>query len=128
MLRRLLYVQLASILLYVWVAEFVARGSDSVLSPEMYSVFAILGVGLALTAFVVFQRMVSRHFEVLQTQPDHEPSLTRSRAGYIITFAFCEAIALFGVVVRVLGASTRLAVPFFVGAAILLLLFYPRRP
>jgi uncharacterized membrane protein len=52
----------------------------------------------------------------------------RWRAGLIITFALCLAVALLGLVLRILGASSSQATPFYLAGALLMLYFVPRRP
>jgi F0F1-type ATP synthase membrane subunit c/vacuolar-type H+-ATPase subunit K len=64
----------------------------------------------------------------LAAQPEDATALNRWRAGYIITYALCEAMALFGLVLRVLGFTLSEVTPFYLVGFVLILVFTPRRP
>lgn len=54
--------------------------------------------------------------------------LAQARTYYILCFALSESVALYGFVLRFLGASRAEAAPFFVAAVGLFLLCYPQTP
>ena len=66
----------------------------------------------------------------LLADPAAEParSLVALRTYHILSFALSEAVALYGFVLRVLGASRAEVSPFFVAALFLFLLCFPRAP
>ena len=117
---------LASVVLYAGVAES-ARSSEhppAVLLPAL----AAMGAGLAAGAFILRRMWVESAEERLRLAPDDTAALNRWRAGHITTFALAEAIALYGLVLRVLGAPFLHAAGFYAIAVLLLLMFTPRRP
>jgi len=48
--------------------------------------------------------------------------------GSIASFALCEAVGLFGLVLRILGEMLEQAAPFYGAAFFLLMIFFPRNP
>jgi len=52
--------------------------------------------------------------------------LNRWRTGYLITYALSEALALFGLLVRLAGFSLSQAVTFYLPGLVLMLFFRPR--
>ena len=48
--------------------------------------------------------------------------------AHFISFALCESAGLCGLVLRLLGATTLEAAPFFAGAFVLMLAFRPAAP
>jgi hypothetical protein len=129
-LRTLRVVQclmLASILLYGVLGEVVnpaARGVD----PTLNYLFSTLGVAIVGVIFVVRRTLVLRAAASLATHPDDGISLNQWRTGYLATYALCEALALFGLVLRFLGCNFQQSVPFYIGGFVLLFFFRPRQP
>jgi len=118
---------LASVAMYVLVGEQVGRHHPTVdlMVFRMIAVVAIVTVGLI---FGVRRVIVLRALQTLADRPDDAAAGMRWRGGYIITFALCEAIALYGFVLRILGFTLNQVAPFYIGGVLLLLYFGPRRP
>lgn len=126
-LRAVQWAMLASILLYGAVGELagpVARAVD----PALSYVFTTLGVAIVGVIFVVRRTLVLRAAASLATHPDDGISLNHWRTGYFATYALCEALALFGLVLRFLGSTFQQCVPYYIGGFVLLFFFRPRRP
>lgn len=118
---------LASILLYVAVGEFVHPATRPV-APSVSYLFTTMGVAMIGIIFVVRRTMVARPAASLATQPDDIVTLNQWRTGYIVTYALCEALALFGLVQRFLGSSLQQSMPYYLAGFILLAFFRPRQP
>lgn len=126
-LRAVQWSMLGSILLYAIVGEVLGprvRGVDSSLSY----LFSTLAVGVVGTIFVVRRTLVQRAAASLTAQPDDGVSLRQWRTGYITTYALCEALALFGLVLRFRGSTLQQSALFYVGGFVLLFFFRPRPP
>jgi F0F1-type ATP synthase membrane subunit c/vacuolar-type H+-ATPase subunit K len=126
-LRAVQWSMLASILLYVAVGEVLGphvRGVDTTLSY----VFSTLAVGIVGTIFVVRRTLVLRAADSLASHPDDNISLSHWRTGYLATYALCEALALFGLVLRFRGSTMQQSLLFYVGAFVLLFFFRPVQP
>ena len=126
-LRAVQWAMLASILVYGIVGDVVgpvARGVD----PALSYIFSTLAVGIVGTIFVVRRTLVLRAAENLATHPDDGLSLNHWQTGYIATYALCEALALFGLVLRFRGCQLQQSLLFYVGAFVLLVFFRPRQP
>jgi len=127
MLRAVQWSMLASIVLYAFVGQIVrplARSADPVVSY----IFATLGVAIVGIIFVVRRTLVFRAEASLATHPDDALSLNQWRTGYIATYALCEALALFGLVLRFMGGNLQASGPYYIGGFILLFFFRPQQP
>jgi hypothetical protein len=127
MLRMVQWGMLASILLFVFVGEVASRPTHGV-DPTVAYLFTTLGVAVVGVIFVVRRTLVLRAEESLATHPEDNISLGHWRTGYVITYALCEGLALFGLIQRVLGANLQQSAPYYLGGFILLFFFRPRQP
>ena len=126
-LRAVQWSMLASILLYAIVGE-AAGPAERAVDPALSYLFTTLGVAIVGLIFVVRRTLVLRAAESLATHPDDALSLNHWRTGYLATYALCEALALFGLVQRFMGATLRQSLPYYLGGFVLLLFFRPRQP
>jgi len=129
-LRLLRIVQIAmlvSIALYVFVGEAAARRATA---PNITMSYAISFVSISIVGviFVVRRTLILPAEVQLRAKPDDGVLLARWRTGYICTYALCEALALSGLVLRVLGFTLGQVWPYYLGGFALLLLCWPRRP
>ncbi len=126
-LRAVQWSMLVSILLYVALGEALgprARGVD----PSLSYLFSTLAVGVVGTIFVVRRTLVLRAAANLVDHPDDVLSLSHWRTGYVATYALCEVLALFGLVLRFRGCALQQSALFYVGGFILLFFFRPQEP
>jgi len=86
-----------------------------------FECFATIGVGFFLRA-----RNVTASAEKLCTSPQDTVALRTWRSGQIISFTLAESVALFGFVLKFLGASWNVAGIFFVAGILLLLAWTPK--
>jgi hypothetical protein len=126
-LRVVQWTMLGSILLYAVAGKIVNFGAHPADSSLNY-VFTTAGVALVGVIFVVRRTLVLRPAEDLAARPDDSISLCHWKSGYIATYALCEALALFGLVLRFLGFTFQQSLPFYVAGFVLLLFFAPREP
>jgi len=126
-LRAVQWLMLASILLYGILGELVAPGSRAV-NPTLSYLFTTAGVAIVGVIFVVRRTLVLRAAESLAAHPDDGLSLGHWRTGYLATYALCEMLALFGLILRFLGSNLQQSLPFYFGGFVLLFFFRPRQP
>jgi F0F1-type ATP synthase membrane subunit c/vacuolar-type H+-ATPase subunit K len=126
-LRAVQWSMLASVLLYGILGQLWSPGARAV-DPTLNYVFTTLGVAIVGAIFVVRRTLVLRAAESLATQPDDALSLNYWRTGYLATYCLCEALALFGLVLRFLGCSFQQSLPFYIGGFVLLFFFRPKEP
>jgi cytochrome b561 len=127
MLRIIQWAMLASVVLYSLVGEVVHPASRTLDSAVSY-LFTTMGVAIVGVIFVVRRTMVFRAEESLASRPDDTLSLNHWKTGYIVTYVLCEALAMFGLVQRILGASTQQSLPYYIGGFVLLFFFRPHQP
>ena len=121
------WAMLVSILLYAVVGEVVgsrARAPD----PALNYIFSTLAIAIVGVIFVVRRTLVLRSAAALATNPEDALTLSHWRSGYIVTYALCEALALFGLVLRFTGFKFEQSVPFYLGGFVMLFFFGPREP
>lgn len=126
-LRVIQWSMLTSILLYVAVGEFL-RPPVRVVNSSLSYMFTTLAVAIVGVIFVVRRTLVLRAAESLVSKPEDALSLNHWRTGYIVTYALCEALALFGLTQRFLGGSLQQSAPYYFAGFILMLFFWPRQP
>jgi len=126
-LRTVQWAMLFSILLYIGVGEILGPRIHHV-EPALSGVLSTLAVGIVGTIFVVRRTLVFRAASTLATQPEDNISLNQWKTGYIATYALCEALALFGLLLRFRGSGLQQSLLFYIGGFVLLFFFRPRQP
>jgi hypothetical protein len=77
---------------------------------------------------VVRRTLVLRSATTLAEKPEDGLTLNHWKTGYIATYALCETLALFGLILRFMGFGFQQSVPFYLGGFVLLFFFGPREP
>lgn len=126
-LRLLQWAMLASIVVYGFAGQLI-RPLPRNLDPSVSYLFATFGVAIVGIIFVVRRTLVFRAEASLATQSEDPLSMGQWRTGYIATYALCEALALFGLVLRFLGGNLQQSMPYYLGGFILLLFFRAQIP
>jgi hypothetical protein len=127
LLRTLQLTLLGSVVLYAIVGEVVGplRGSAN---PTLSYVLTTVGVAVVGMILVVRRTLVLRSAITLAEKPEDSLTLNHWKTGYIATYALCEALALFGLILRFMGFGFQQSVPFYVSGFVLLFFFGPREP
>jgi hypothetical protein len=126
-LRVLQRMMLGSIAAFAVLGEIVGSGARA-LDPSLNYIFSTASVALVGVIFVVRRTLVLRSAEALGAQPDDPATLLHWKNGYLATYALCEALALFGLIQRLMGFTLPQSLPFYLGGFVLLFLFGPREP
>jgi F0F1-type ATP synthase membrane subunit c/vacuolar-type H+-ATPase subunit K len=122
---------LVSIALYVYIGEVYSgeRGGQS-MAPDpnrnLYFLLTLVALTTVGMIFAVRRLFVLPSETKLAAAPEDAAALNRWRSGYIVTYALSEALALFGLVLRILGFTFSQVLPFYVVGFVLMLLFAPR--
>ena len=117
---------LASVSLYGFLCfRLPGRGEPK---PILFEALVIVSLAIASAIFIFRRRIVLRAESVLAAQPEDPAALGRLRMGYIVIWAFCESIALYGVVLHFMGFRLAQIAPFLIAGFALMLFFPPRRP
>ena len=118
---------LLSVLLLVVAGE--AIGSIPKFSnPTLFYALSLATITIVGVILVVRRTLVLQSANMLAARPNDLATLNRWRAGYVMTYALSEAIASFGLLLRVIGFSLSQVASFYIAGFILLLFFGPRRP
>lgn len=117
---------LVSIALCVYIGERVGQRAPP--DRNLYFLLTLVAITTLGIIFAVRRLFVSRSEAMLANQPEDTAALNRWRSGYIIMFALSEAVALFGLALRILGFTLSQVAPFYLVGFVLILFFGPRRP
>lgn len=126
-LRTVQWSMLLSVLLYAVLGEIAGPRARQV-DPALSYIFSTLAVGIVGTIFVVRRTLVLRAAASLAEHPDDLLSLNHWKTGYFATYGLCEALALFGLVLRFRGSPMQQSLLFYIGGFVLLFFFRPTQP
>jgi hypothetical protein len=118
---------LVSIFLYAAIGELFRAGAKAV-DPSLNYVLTTASVAIVGAIFVVRRTLVLRSAASLASHPDEALALNHWRSGYLTTYALCETLALFGLLLRIVGCEPSQSLPFYVSAFVMLIFFGPRTP
>ncbi len=118
---------LFSCLLYVPIGEVVASKEPRDVR-FLFIGLAIGGLSTLTLAMRLRPRLVGSAEETLRHNPDDAAALARWQTAQIVLYGMCEAVALYGLVLRMLGTPLIQVLPFYGGAVLLMLMWMPRRP
>lgn len=117
---------LFSIVLYTLMTKMLpANVAPNVL---IFKVLSLLAMANVVIIFLVRQKLVKSAEQTLSAQPEDSDALGRWRTGYLITYAFSEAIALYGLVLHFMGFAFTQVLLFFIASFVMILFYAPRRP
>jgi len=117
---------LVSIVCFAFVGE--RMGQSAAPDRNVYFAITLIAITTVGMIFAVRRLFVLRPEETLVSQPENAAALNRWRAGYLVIYALSESVALFGLVLRILGFNLSEVTPFYLAGFALMLLFAPRRP
>ena len=127
-LLRLIYVALFASVGAYWLVGEVIAGQAEVLAPSIMVRVVEAAAGLAILSVLVFRFQLIAALTATALRSNPAAVLARLRVLYIVCFALAEAVALYGLVLRLLGVPSGEATLFFLASAVLFLLCYPRLP
>jgi len=114
--------------LFILVTVYIIHPVDKLTGMTVPLALGVAALSSISVAQALRQKLVVAPAEELARQPDNAALLQRWRSGNIVQFAFAESVSLFGLVLRLLGASWPIAAPFFAVGLLILLLSAPRDP
>ena len=126
--RQIQISMLVSLASYVVVGEMVSRAIHRIPSNPLFHAFSLVSISLVGLTVVVRRTMIVPSEAVLRETPSDNSALSRWRAGFIVSYALCEALGLFGLVLRFTGFTLGNVWGFYLGSFVLLLLYSPGVP
>lgn len=126
-LRAVQWSLLGSVLVYAVLGEL--AGPQSVRIDQTLSyILSSLAVGIVGTIFVVRRTLVLPAAASLNSETEEGLSLNQWKTGHIATYALCDALALFGLLLRLRGSGLQQSLLFYIGGFVLLMFFRPSLP
>lgn len=127
LLRTVRLFLLATIVLYAAIAERFGPAAKAQ-APLVFYVITAVVISLIATLFGMRRGRLAKLEKILSSNQEDLAALKPWRATYLLIFMACEAIALYGLVLRFLGFTFTQVVPFYLAGVVLMLYFAPRRP
>ena len=124
--RLIQFAMLASVGAYVVAGELVGRNQPP--NSALFHVLSLVSIMMVGATVVVRRTLVLPSENLLRQKPSDARTLERWKAGYLFLYVMCDALALLGLVLRLLGLSLAHIWGFYLGGFVLLLLFSPRPP
>jgi len=126
MLQVIRAAMLFSIAIYGFIIKQLPSSTHA--NPLVYPVIALIAAWVFVCIFFFRRKLVKSSETILAVSPEDLVALRRWRTGYLIIYAFSEAIALYGMVLHFLGFSSVQIAPFLIAGIALILSFAPRLP
>ena len=124
-LRMIQAAMLVSIILLVYVGEKFPHIQQPP-NPTIFYALSFVSISLIGAIFVVRRTLVTGSDAELVKRPSDAIVIARWKSAYVIIFALCEALALFGFTLRMLGFGLVHIWVFYLGGFALMLCFSPR--
>lgn len=109
------------------VIERVRQNSGTV-GRTFFTAICSLSLAVIVIGFFLRRKFVENSANALHLNPDDAKPLNKWRTGQIISFALAESIALYGVVIRLLGGTLQQAALFYGAAIAMFILWWPQAP
>ncbi len=127
LLRSVRLFLLVTIVLYAAIAERFGPAPKAQAPLIFYAITAV-AISLIATMFAIRRGRLAKLEKVLSSDQEDTAALNPWRATYLLLFMACEAIALYGLVLRFQGFTLMQIAPFYIAGFVLMLYFAPRRP
>ncbi len=127
LLRTVRLFLLATIVLYAAIAERFGPAPKAQ-APLVFYVITAVVISVIATLFGMRRGRLAKLEKLLSSNQEDVAALKPWRATHLLIFMACEAIALYGLVLRFLGFTFTQVVPFYLAGVVLMLYFAPRRP
>ena len=115
-----------AVAVYMYIGEKLAVGKPGPINTMLFQIMAVVAVINVVLIFIIRRSMVAPPLDTLRDNQSDATALNRWRTGYLITYVLCEAVALYGFILRIMGFSFRTVVPFYLASVILMIYFGPR--
>jgi hypothetical protein len=117
-----------AIVLYVYVLRAIPEQPSQDFDPRLPWILGIVAAVEVAIALFVRVKKLGPAFEMLRSNPAETGALLQWRMAVIISDALAISVALYGLVLHLVGFPDRQAVPFFVAGSAVMILWWPRRP
>jgi hypothetical protein len=114
---------IVSVLLFIFICHIIPAPARSVNTSSQYFI-VMCAIASAMLGFIV-QRLMLRAPNQTTLSTQKSTPLNRWFTGHIIRFATAESVALFGLVLHLVGSSSTLVYLLFAGGLVLLLIWQP---
>lgn len=126
--RQIRIVLLVSIALFVAAGELLAHTDTREPANTLFHALSFISISLAGATFLVRASQILPSEAALKVRSDDSLALTRWKTGYLFLYVLCEALGLFGFILRRDGFTLSNVWGFYLGGFLLLLVYSPRAP
>jgi len=111
---------------YILVPLVVIKTQTKEINPAIVAAISLIAVGDLGIATFFRSKMVKSAEETLAQNPEDSGTAAKWSRGVLLSLVFCMSTILFGLVLRILGASWNVCGLFFVAGILLLLAWTPK--
>ena len=117
---------LASTVLYAVAGEFLAGTVARATPPALHQALTFIAA-IVVGATLVVRRTLVLPFEAALKERYEDPfAIRRWKTGYVLLYALCDVLGVFGLILRMLGSTLGMVWGFYLGALLLLAVYSPR--
>lgn len=127
-LRKMHGALITAVLMYVYTLHVIPAPVPQRIGAPLLATLAVLSASVIAFGIIIRKKKIEPAHETLRRIPDDLAALGQWRIGAMISAAFAESIGLFGLVIYLLGGTTKQAAPFFAVSLIVMLVWWPRKP
>ena len=126
MLQIVRFAMLFSIVIYsLLIAELPSTAHGE---PVVYYGIVFIAIGIVIVLFVFHGKFVKNSEAALASNPADGAALKRWQTGYIVTYAFSESLAAYGLLLHFLGFGFKQVAPFLIAGFLLIVFYSPKLP
>jgi hypothetical protein len=128
LVRQVQFAMLVSIALYAVAGERLARTLTRDPANTLFHALSFISISVVGATVVVRRTLVLPSEAALKERSGDRVVVARWRTSYLFLYALCEALGLFGLILRISGFTLANVWGFYLGGFLLLLLYSPRAP
>lgn len=110
----------------VFLLVYLLKPPQNEVSSTTVAAIAIVAIGDLFLGRRFRDFFITPALAALRKNLQDRSAINRWYVGNVLSFCFAEAIALLGLLLRLLGAEWKVAAPFFVVGFLVLLVYFPR--
>ena len=128
LVRQVQIAMLVSIALCAVAGEMLAGKLAHDPANALFHALSFISISLVGATVVVRRTLVLPFETVLKERSDDTVAVARWRTGYLLLYALCDVLGVFGLVLRMAGFTLSNVWGFYLGGILLLLVYSPRAP
>jgi hypothetical protein len=128
LVRQVQIAMLVCIALYAVAGERLAGKLAHDPANALFHALSFISISIVGATVVIRRTLVLPSEGLLKERSDDSVAVARWRTGYLFSYALCELLGMFGLILRMSGFTLGNVWGFYLGGVVLLLLYSPHTP